>query len=129
MKIVRIVSGIIIMLMLAGIGALYFLIDLDVKRNIRTAQDKYPGKAEDALIAYLLDTANTPYDRTHIGVWTLGQIKSEKAAPVLEQLYKNDPEGTTFKGKHDSVLCQYELYKALHASQVNWLPLHARLNR
>ncbi|HSO84981.1 MAG TPA: HEAT repeat domain-containing protein [Draconibacterium sp.] len=99
-----------------------------VKKNVKIAEEKYPGTAEDALIAFLLDTANSPRDRTHIAIWTLGQIQSEKAKPVLHELYKNDPEGKTCSGKHDSVLCQYEIYKALNAEKENWWPLHRKLN-
>jgi hypothetical protein len=128
-KIIAILSLILVTLLLSGYIAIYFWIDSDVKKNIAIAKEKYPGKAEDALIAYLLDTTNTPYDRSHLAVWTLGQIESEKAIPVLTSLYKNDPEGKTCKGNHSVVLCQYEIYKALNASQVNWWPLHARLNK
>ena len=128
-KIIAILSLILVTLLLSGYIAIYFWIDSDVKKNIAIAKEKYPGKAEDALIAYLLDTTNTPYDRSHIAVWTLGQIESEKAIPALTALYKNDPEGKTCKGNHSVVLCQYEIYKALNASKVNWWPLHARLNK
>jgi len=74
---------------------LYIWIDQSVKENIGVAKKLYPGKAEDALIAYLLDTGNTPQERSHIAVWTLGQIQSKKAIPILQSLYQNDPEGKT----------------------------------
>ena len=108
---------------------MYIWIDIDVNNNIRVVKEKYPGKAEDALIAYLLDTTNSPRDRSHIAIWTLGQIHSEKATPILNGFYKNDPKGKTCKGRHDSVLCQYEIYKALNACKTNWWPLHSRLNK
>ena len=107
----------------------FFRIGHDINERISIAQQRYPGTAEDALIAYLLDTKNSPNDRSHIAIWTLGQIRSEKSLPVLRELYKNDPEGKTCYGKHDSVLCQYEIYKAIHAKEVNWWPLHPRLNK
>jgi hypothetical protein len=100
-----------------------------ISKNIRIAQSRYPGKAEDALISFLLDTTNTPGERSTIAIWTLGQIKSEKAKPILWSLYKNDPEGKTCRGRHNEVLCQYELYKALYAEKVNWLPLYPALNK
>ncbi len=124
-----ILAGSLISLLILGYFAIYVWIDLDVKANIKTAKEKYPGNAEDALIAYLNDTSNSPENRSHIAVWTLGQIQSMKALPVLKEYYKNDPEGKTCKGKHASVICQYEIYKALNAARVNWWPLHARLNR
>jgi hypothetical protein len=119
----------LIALMFSVYVSLYLWIDSEVKENIRIAKEKYPGRAEDALIAYLLDTANPPRNRTKVAIWTLGRIQSEKAIPVLKGLYKNDPEGKTCKGKHDTVLCQYEIYKALNAVRVNWWPMHARLNK
>jgi hypothetical protein len=109
--------------------AIYIWIDQDVKKNIDIAKQKYSGTAEDALIAYLLDTTNYPRDRSQIAIWTLGQIGSQKALPILRGLYKNDPEGKTCHGRHNSVLCQYEIYKAIHVEEVNWWPLHQRLNK
>jgi hypothetical protein len=86
-----------------------------IEKNIGIAQEKYPGTAEEALIAYLLDTKNTYHDRSHIAIWTLGQIKSGKALPIIRQLYKDDPSGVTCKGRHDRVICQRELHNAITA--------------
>lgn len=123
------VGSIIIIFTVVAVGG-YLWIDHSVKENIRIAKQKYPGgKAEDALLDYLADTTNSPQDRSQIAIWTLGQIRSEKAVPILRNLYKNDPEGKTCKGRHGVVLCQYEIYKALHANEVNWWPLHSRLNK
>ena len=128
-KVILIVSGSLLALFTLGFIAIYIWIDIEVKDHIKTAKEKYPGKAEDALIAYLLDPTNSPKDRSSIAIWTLGQIKSEKAIPILNELYMDDPEGKTCKGKHDSVLCQYEIYKALNATTSNWWLLHSRLNK
>ncbi len=128
-KIILILSGSLITLLLLGYVVMYIWIDIDVQNNINVVKERYPGKAEDALIAYLLDTTNSPVDRSHIAIWTLGQIHSEKAIPILNGFYKNDPKGKTCKGRHDSVLCQYEIYKALNATKTNWWPLHSRLNK
>lgn len=128
-KTILLIIGILFTLALLGSVAMYIWIDVDVKKNIQIAKEKYDGKAEDALIAYLLDTTNSPFDRSHVAIWTLGQIHSEKAIPILTRLYENDPEGKTCKGRHDSVLCQREIYKALNASKSNWWPLHTRLNK
>lgn len=85
----------------------------DVEKNIIIAQQLYPGTAEEALISFLLDEKNSFNDRTHIAIWTLGMLKSEKALPVLRSFYKNDPKGLTCHGKHDQMVCQYGLHKAL----------------
>jgi hypothetical protein len=125
-----IVAAILVILIIGGAFATYFSIRHDVKEFISIAKDKYPGGlAEDALIAYLVDTNNSPQDRSRIAIWTLGQIQSDKALPILKGLYKDDPEGKTCKGRHSSVLCQYGIYKAIHATEMKWWPLHKKLNK
>jgi hypothetical protein len=123
------IAAIIAFSLVAGYIGIYLWIGSEVQKNIDLAKSKYPGKAEDALIAYLLDETNSPQNRSHVAVWTLGQIQSKKAIPILEGLYQNDPKGKTCKGHHNAVLCQYEIYKALNAQKVNWWPLHANLNK
>lgn len=129
-RILIMIAALLLLVFLAATLGVYLWIDHDVRKNIAVAKSKYPGeKAEDALIDFLTDTTNSPQDRSQIAVWTLGQIKSVKAVPVMRKLYRNDPEGKTCFGHHDAVICQYELYKALNASESNWWPLHARLNK
>ena len=105
------------------------LINHGVKERISIAQEKYPGNAENALLAFLADTANSPRERTDVAIWTLGQIQSQKALPVLKELYNSDPDGKTCYGRHDSVLCQYDLYKAIRAIESNGWQLHPGLNK
>jgi hypothetical protein len=127
---ILIVLGTILILLITPVFLwTYFQIRYTVKENIALAKSKYPGTAEDALIGFLYDSANSFHDRTHVAIWTLGQIKSKKAVPILKELCLDDPEGKTCYGRHDHVLCQYEIYKALHASEKNWMPLHAGLNK
>ena len=127
-KIIIITGSIVIVFFICFIMICNVWIGNTIQKNIEIAEEKYPGTAEEVLIAFLLDTTNSPRDRTNIAIWTLGQIQSEKAKPELRKLYKDDPEGKTCSGKHDSVLCQYEIYKALHAEEENWWPLHRKLN-
>jgi|WetSurMetagenome_2_1015567.scaffolds.fasta_scaffold1255257_1 hypothetical protein len=129
-KFLFIVAVSILVLILGGMVATYISIDSSVREFIRLAKDKYPGNsAEDALISYLLDSKNSTMDRSRIAVWTLGQIQSQKALPILRELYNDDPEGKTCKGRHNTVLCQYELFKAIHAIEMSHWPLHSRLNK
>lgn len=101
-------------------------INRGVKERISISQEKYPGNPEEALIAYLSDTTNTTRDRTDIAIWTLGQIQSQKALPILKELYHDDPKGKTCQNRHDSVLCQYGIYKAIRAIESNWWFLSGR---
>jgi hypothetical protein len=125
----QIILLVIVCLLAGGLLTLYIGMGYGVKRNIRLAQDRYPGSAEDALIAYMLDETVSPEGRTHEAIWTLGQIRSAKALPYLKELYRDDPEGETCYGKHDEVLCQYEIYKAIVAIEKGNLFSYARLNR
>ena len=127
-RLIILITGLFAVIVL-GFIAVCSWIDYDIKENISIAQERYPGNAEDALIAYLLDTTNSPRNRSALAIWTLGQIKSKKALPVLQDLYKNDPKGETCHGNHDYVLCQYEIHKAMNAVNANRWPKHARLNK
>jgi len=124
-----IIAASLVLLMIAAFAVLMLSIRHGVKERIAMAQEKYQGNAEDALIAWLLDTTNSPRSRTDVAVWTLGQIQSKKALPILQGLYKSDPEGITCHGRHDSVLCQYEIYKAIRAIESTGWPLHPKLNK
>ena len=124
MKRVIIITGACLaFLTVCAFAVIMILINHGVKERISIAQEKYPGNAEDALLAFLADTANSPWERTDVAIWTLGQIQSQKALPILKELYNSDPEGKTCRGRHDSVLCQYGIYKAIRAIESNWWPL------
>jgi hypothetical protein len=124
-------------LLLCFVLVMRIWIGLGIRDRIHIAKQQYPGIAEDALIAYLSDSKHTPRERSDIAVWTLGQIRSRKALPVLRKLYKNDPGGMTCKGHHNEVLCQYEIHKAivsiehdwLGAKEKNWFGSWSRLNK
>lgn len=113
MKAALISLSVIIVLTVSILFVFYFWIRHDLKENIEIAQQQHPGKAEDALIAYLLDENNSPRGRSAIAVWSLGQLKSQKALPVLYSLYMNDPEGKTCRGHHDTMICQRGIYTAI----------------
>lgn len=97
------------------------MIGKSIRENITIAKNEYPGRAEDALLAYLSDSTKTPSEKSEVAIWTLGQIRSKKALPVLLKLYKDDPEGNTCKGRHDSELCQYEIHKAIVSIEHRWM--------
>jgi hypothetical protein len=110
--IIRIGIGLFIVCILA-LTVVHFKIRQSVKENIEIAKQQYPGTAEEALIAFLQDENKSTNEKTHLAIWTLGQIRSQKALPILQELYQNDPKGKTCYGKHHSMLCQYEIHKAI----------------
>ena len=126
MKKIFVVFVVLCALFFGTLLGLWLWIDRDVKKNITIAREIHPGTPEDALIAYLQDSTISPQSRTKVAVWTLGQIKSQKAIPVLKGLYKDDPEGKTCH--HNVAICQYGLHKAIIAIESDWVLLHQRLN-
>ena len=121
-------AGLFLMVLIfSGLMGISAWICKDCKENIQKVQAIYSGSAEEALITFLEDPKNSTYDRTHLAIWTLGQIRSEKALPLLKNLYQNDPEGALCYGLHNSMLCQREIFKAIQAIE-NWSPFtHQRL--
>ena len=63
------------------------------------------------------------------GILTLGQVRSQKALPFLMELYRDDPEGGSCYGRHEELLCQYEIHKAIEAIEKGSLFSYARLNK
>jgi len=128
-KFIIITGSVLAGVMLIGIAALYFWIRSDVAKNIELAQKKYPGNAEDALISFMMDESNSFNDRTHKAIWTLGMIKSQRALPFLKSLFKDDPEGKTCYKNHSSMLCQYEIYKAISKIETGRLFTYERYKK
>jgi len=128
-KIIFIASTIVAGGSLLLFSAIHVWNGMEVRININTAREHYPGTAEEALIAMLKDSSRSVYVRTHTAIWTLGQIRSSKALPILQELYQDDPGGSTCYGKHDSLLCQYEIHKAIESIRRNRLFSHSRLKK
>jgi hypothetical protein len=128
-KFIRIGIIIIVGGSLLFFSAIYIWNGVEIRVNIDTAREQYPGTAEEALITMLKDTTRSAYVRSHTAVWTLGQIRSEKALPLLEELYQDDPDGISCYGKHDSLLCQYEIHKAIESIRRNRLFSHKQLKK
>jgi hypothetical protein len=130
MKRKLLIAGLVfVCIMFVGLLVLQIGIGFSVKQNIKLAHQKYPGPAEDALISYMMDENISPGGRTHEAIWTLGQIRSEKALPLLKELYRDDSKGETCYGKHDSLICQYEIHKTIVAIERRSLVSYARLNK
>lgn len=128
-RIIIFIGAILVFISICTVIIIMVSVNLGVKERISISQETYQGTPEEALIAYLLDTTNSSRDRTDVAIWTLGQIQSQKALPILKELYNDDTEGKTCHGRHDSVLCQYGVYKAIRAIESNWWPLHPELNK
>ena len=118
-----------ILLFCLGLGTIQLVIGRDVKENIQLALQKYPGSAQDALIALLKDESNPAPERTHVAIWTLGRLRSKNALPLLKELYQGDSEGKNCYGRHGEMLCQYEIHQAIKSIQKKGLINYSRLIR
>jgi len=118
---------IIFSIFIISLSTIYFWIRQDVQYNIEIAERKYHIKGEKALLIFLEDEKNTPNDRTHIAIWTLGKIRSQKALPILKTYYLNDPKGQFCKNRHHEKLCQYEIHKAIVAIETVSILSYAQL--
>jgi hypothetical protein len=113
------ITGISLFVIVGGAFLTFrIMIGHGIKENIAIAKKEHPGKAEDALLSYLADSTKTPHKRTDVAVWTLGQIRSRKALPVLKSLYKDNPY---YHCNHNTELCQYEIHKAIVSIESGWL--------
>lgn len=114
LKRTALITGITLVVLVGGTFTTFrILIGKGIKENISIAKKEFPGKAEDALLAFLADSTKSPRERTEIAVWTLGQIRSEKALPVLNSLYK--------KSEYSSGFSRYEIHKAIVSIENDWL--------
>jgi hypothetical protein len=114
-------TGIIFALLTGGTFIIIrSLIGKGIRENISIAKQEHPGKAEDALLAFLADSSKNARERTEIAIWTLGQIRSNKALPVLNEMY-NAPDGNYYKGIQNSEISRYEIHKAIVSIEHKWM--------
>jgi hypothetical protein len=110
-RIVKITVSIVVVGVLfcgAVLGAILWHIHQSVKLNCQSAQHAHPHPGDDvaALIDYMNSENHSLWDRTHRGVWTLGQLRDNRALSALEKVYIG-------KCDHYKKLCQYEVRKAV----------------
>ena len=72
----------------------------------KTAEQFKTNKTEALLL--LLDSEKYTFKEKNKAIWALGVLKEKKALTKLELLHTGE------ECQHDSALCQYELYKAIH---------------
>lgn len=111
-RILKVIGSVVVIGVLLGAGALAGImwhIRQCVRLNCQSAQNAHPHPGDDvaAVIEFMNSESHSLWDRTHRGVWTLGQLRDPKALPALEALYTGE------LCDHDKDLCQYELEKAI----------------
>ncbi len=111
-RVLKVVVGIVavgILLCAVGFSAIMWHIHQSVQGNCQSAQHAHPHPGDDvaALIDFMNSESHSLWDRTHRGIWTLGQLREPRALVALESAYTGE------SCDHDKNLCQYELEKAI----------------
>lgn len=70
------------------------------------AQTRFEGDRVEALIR-LAGSPDVPLDRRNRAIWTLGELRDERALPLLESLHVQE------ECDHDRLVCQREVRKAI----------------
>ena len=100
----------LIAMVLVGVafGGIVIVIQRAVRENCALAQQAHPTLGDDvaALVDYMNSESHSRRDRTHRGVWTLGQLGDHRAIPSLILVYDGECE-------HGRKLCQHEVQKAI----------------
>jgi hypothetical protein len=101
-----------------ALGAVLWQIHRSVETSCARAQQAHPLPGDDvaALSAYVLSEAHPVSDRNG-AVWTLGRLRDAAALPALERMYTGEP------CRHDEILCQYELEKAIRRCGATPVPV------
>jgi len=107
----KIAMGTILFFFLLGgmvLGVLLWDIKKSVGEYCRLAQQSHPHPGDDAaaLLEYLNSREHTIGMR-NLAVWALGRLRDPRALPALKAAYTGGP------CRHDEMLCQYELEKAI----------------
>lgn len=79
----------------------------DAYQFAKLAAEHFNSDKTTALLM-VVDSDEYTFKEKNKAVWAMGVLKEKDALPKLEMLYTGD------ECSHDSAICQYELYKAIH---------------
>ena len=88
-------------------GGLRIWIWTDAKQFAKQATEYFHTDKTNALLLFI-DSDDFTFKEKNKAVWTIGVLKEKEALPKLEMMYTGEA------CNHDSAICQYELYKAIH---------------
>jgi hypothetical protein len=94
-------------------AAAYAMIEFGLYSAGKKAQLRFPGRDTAAALIEVADCAKCPMEERNLAVWALGQMREDRALPVLHKHYNGG------RCDHSKELCQYELSKALKRIEAN----------
>jgi len=112
-------AGIVICLAVIGIAAIFLSIEVGVEKQKKQAMARFPGRDPSQALIELVDCEKCSLPERNHAVWALGQIREDRALPVLHKHFHGGP------CDHSKFVCQYELSKALKRIEAA-PPVHAK---
>lgn len=106
-------------LALLAAGAAWAMIEWGIHSARKSAAAQFPGRDSSQALINLVNCEKCAMEQRNRAVWTLGQIREQRALAVLHSHFYDGP------CNHSISLCQHELRKALKRIE-SQPPVHAR---
>ena len=119
LKVLRWAAALVLSLVLLVAGTAWAMIEWGIHSAQKSAVAQFPGRDSSQALIDLVNCEKCPMEQRNRAVWTLGQIREERALPALHKHFHGGP------CNHSKYVCQYELRKALKRIE-SQPPVHAR---
>jgi hypothetical protein len=118
-KVLRWSALAVLALVLLAAGTAWAMIEWGVASAQRSAVAQFSGRDSSQALIDLVNCENCAMEQRNRAVWTLGQIREQRALAALHQHFYDGP------CDHSKFICQHELRKALKRIE-SQPPVHAR---
>ena len=108
----------VLALVLLAAGTAWAMIEWGVASAQRSAVAQFPGRDSSQALIELVNCENCAMEQRNRAVWTLGQIREQRAVAALHSHFYDGP------CNHAKFICQHELRKALKRIE-SQPPVHA----
>jgi hypothetical protein len=107
LKVLRWAAALVLSLVLLVAVTAWAMIEWGVYSAQKSAAVQFPGRDSSQALIDLVNCEKCAMEQRNRAVWTLGQIREQRALPVLRKHFYDGP------CNHARNLCQHELRKAL----------------
>jgi len=118
LKVLRWGAVAVLLLVLLAAGASWAMIEWGIHSAQKSAAAQFPGRDSTQALIDLVNCENCAMEQRNRAVWTLGQMREERALPVLHKYFYDGP------CQHEKNICQHELRKAIKRIE-DRPPVHA----
>lgn len=118
LKVLRWSALAVLALVLLVAGTAWAMIEWGIHSAQKSAVAQFPGRDASQALIDLVNCEKCAMEQRNRAVWTLGQIREQRALPVLHSHFYDGP------CNHSKSLCQHELRKALKRIE-SQPPVHA----